>query len=274
MNELRAALELATEDELQDFTEILFRRKFNPLDYLKGVDPHRVPSSDRQVWIQAIEERFLFLAADGLTVLRGQAQRISYRQILMQVCRYLKLKFSPSLSTTELEAEIFLSLMQRTWEKMPAHEQQQLTERIRLALQQSTTDPLPLHCHSDSLRLLMEGGSALAISSMVRPLILRKIAQQFAIHFTALQAARGAVAGATPLQGQLLLKTAQQGLASTALRYGATRSLFAALGCALWAGFFIDLGWRAIATNYARIIPMIFTLAQIRLTRSDWSYAI
>jgi uncharacterized protein YaaW (UPF0174 family) len=29
------------------------------------------------------------------------------------------------------------------------------------------------------------------------------------------------------------------------------------------------LGWRAIATNHSRVIPTIFALAQIRLTRSD-----
>jgi len=40
------------------------------------------------------------------------------------------------------------------------------------------------------------------------------------------------------------------------------------LGPALWAWFFADLGWRAIATNYARVIPVVFTLAQIRLIRS------
>jgi uncharacterized protein YaaW (UPF0174 family) len=37
----------------------------------------------------------------------------------------------------------------------------------------------------------------------------------------------------------------------------------------MWAWFFADLGWRAIATNYGRIIPTIFALAQIRLTRAE-----
>ena len=57
-------------------------------------------------------------------------------------------------------------------------------------------------------------------------------------------------------------------VANTA-RYTAVRGVFAFLGPVLWAGFIADLGWRAIATNYTRIIPVIFTLAQIRLTRSD-----
>ena len=29
----------------------------------------------------------------------------------------------------------------------------------------------------------------------------------------------------------------------------------------------MDLGWRAVASNYTRVIPVVFTLAQIRLTR-------
>ncbi|MEL7241115.1 MAG: hypothetical protein AAGM40_02035, partial [Cyanobacteria bacterium J06573_2] len=71
MDELRAALELATEEELQDMTAILFSRKFNPLDYLQTPEPIEVQSQNRQAWLDAIEERFCFLAADGMTVLRG-----------------------------------------------------------------------------------------------------------------------------------------------------------------------------------------------------------
>jgi uncharacterized protein YaaW (UPF0174 family) len=45
--------------------------------------------------------------------------------------------------------------------------------------------------------------------------------------------------------------------------------VFAVLGPVMWGWFFADLGWRAIATNYGRIIPTIFALAQIRLTRAE-----
>jgi uncharacterized protein YaaW (UPF0174 family) len=41
------------------------------------------------------------------------------------------------------------------------------------------------------------------------------------------------------------------------------------VGPALWGWFIADLGWKAIATDYGRIIPTIFALAQIRLTRED-----
>jgi uncharacterized protein YaaW (UPF0174 family) len=56
-------------------------------------------------------------------------------------------------------------------------------------------------------------------------------------------------------------------MAINAARYGAARSLLAFVGPALWMWFFADLGWRTVATNYSRVIPVIFTLAQIRLTR-------
>ena len=37
-----SALELATDEELQALTELLFRPKFNPLDYFNGLDPAAV----------------------------------------------------------------------------------------------------------------------------------------------------------------------------------------------------------------------------------------
>jgi uncharacterized protein YaaW (UPF0174 family) len=265
MDELRTVLELATEEELQDLTAILFKRRFNPLDYWHGVRPETLKCGDHQGWLNAIEQRFRFLAADGMTVLKGQTEFVTYRQTLVQVCRYLKLRYSPTWRTTELESEIFLHLVRRTWRQLPSRERQDLMHRIRQALSTSSTEPLPLHCHEDALRLLLEGGSALALSSVVRPLLLRQVARQFTAYFATYQAGRAAAS----LQGQMVLQTAKQGMALSAARYGALRSVCAVLGSALWAGFAIDLGWRTISTNYSRVIPIIFTLAQIRLIRGE-----
>ncbi|MGC1248655.1 MAG: hypothetical protein WA865_20780, partial [Spirulinaceae cyanobacterium] len=66
MDELRPALELGTEEELQQLTHILFCRKFNPLDYFQSVDPIDVQSKDREIWLDSLEQRFRYLAADGL----------------------------------------------------------------------------------------------------------------------------------------------------------------------------------------------------------------
>lgn len=280
MDELRAALELATEEELQQLTDILFRRKFNPLDYVQTPDPIDIQSQDREDWLDAIEQRFRFLAADGVTVLRGRTGEVTYRQILIQVCRYLKLPYSAKLSTTDLEAEVFLNLMGRAWKQMPRHEQKALTARVQRSLAKSQlSEPLPVQLQHDPMALLVKGGSALAVSSIVQPLLLQQLARQFAIHFASYQVAKetviqGSAAAAAQFQNYLALQTAKRGMAMSAARYGAIRSVFALVGPAMWAWFFADLGWRAIATNYGRIIPIIVALAQIRLTRAEcWEIA-
>lgn len=275
MDELRAALELATQEELIQLTDILFRRKFNPLDYVQTPDPVEIQSRDREAWLDALEQRFRFLAADGLTVLRGRTGEFTYRQALIQVCHYLKIPYSKKLTTTELEEEIFLNLMGRAWKRLPASEKKSLTARVQRSLAQSKlAEPLPVHIQHDPVGLLIKGGSALAVSSILKPILLEQLARQFAIHFARYQVAKdtivqGGAAAAAQFQNYLALQTAKRGMAMNAARYGATRSVFALLGPVLWGYFFADLGWRAIATNYGRIIPTIFTLAQIRLTRTE-----
>lgn len=275
LDELRAALELATEEELQQLTAILFCRRFNPLDYVQTPEPIEVQSQDREAWLDTIEQRFRFLAADGLTVLQGRTHQVTYRQTLIQVCRYLKIPYSHKLSTTDIEAEIFLNLLKRASKQLPASEQNALKQRIVQSLSESKlSQPLPLSVQRDPLGWLLKGGSAFAITSVLQPMLLKQIARQFALHFATYQMAREAVvsggaAVATKVQGYMLVKSAQQGMALSAARYSVVRGVFAFLGPMLWAWFFADLGWRAISTNYARIIPTIFALAQIRLTRSD-----
>ncbi|HEY9832576.1 MAG TPA: YaaW family protein [Stenomitos sp.] len=275
MDELRSALELATEEELVQLTDILFRRKFNPLDYVQTPDPLELQSRDREAWLDAIEDRFRFLAADGLTVLRGRSHEFTYRQALIQVCHYLKIPYSKKLTTTDIEAEIFLNLMSRAWKKLPASEKKSLTVQVQRSLAQSNfSEPLPVHLQHNPMSLLVKGGSALAVSSIIKPFLLQQMARQLALHFAKYQVAkeavvRGGVAAAAQVESYLALQTARQGMALNAARYGATRSVFAFLGPVLWGYFFADLGWRAIATNYGRIIPTIFALAQIRLTRTE-----
>ncbi|NJK29974.1 MAG: hypothetical protein HC940_07385 [Acaryochloris sp. SU_5_25] len=278
MNELRQALELATEEELQDLTELLFRPKFNPLDYLQGQTPEQVQTCDglrptgghRKTWLDALEQRFCFVAADGFTVLQGKTETLSYHQVLVQVSRHLRLRYSPTLSTTDLEAEIFLHLMQQTWKKLPSAERQALLQRIQNALATTPVEPLPLNCQSDPWRWLLEGGSALTVSSVVRPLILRQMARQFAAQMATYAVARQAAASTIPqLEGQWLLQAAQRGMAGNVARYGLFRGALSLVSSVLWVGLFADLGWRAIAINYGRVIPAIFILAQIRLIRGE-----
>ncbi|BCL37884.1 YaaW family protein [Nostoc sp. MS1] len=280
MDELRAALELATEEELQDLTAILFSRKFNPLDYVQTPEPIEIQSQNREAWLDSLEHRFRFLAADGVTVLRGKTNQVTYRQALIQVCKYLKIPYSQDLTTIDLEAEVFLHLLGQVWKKLPEKEKQKLATQVQRQLVKSeVTEPLPLLLQPDPLGLLLKGGSALAVTSLVKPFVLQQIARQFAIHFATYQVTKdaliqGSQAATTQFQSYVALQMARQGMTVSAARYGAVRSLFAFVGPVMWAWFFADLGWRTIATNYGRIIPTVFALAQIRLTRAEcWELA-
>jgi uncharacterized protein YaaW (UPF0174 family) len=279
LDELRTALELATEDELQQLTKILFSRKFNPLDYVRTPDLMEIQSQDRDTWLDAIEARFRFLAADGMTVLQGRTQGVSYRQTLVQVCRYLKIPYSSQLSTTDLESEVFLYLMGKNWHKLPSDDRASLTVRVQNSLANTKFDrPLPAHIQHDPIKLILKGSSAIAVSSVIKPLVLHQIARQFALHFASYHVAketliRGGIAATSQLQGYIALYMASRGMAMTAAQQVAVRGVFAILGPAMWGWFFADLGWRSISTNYGRIIPTIVALAQIRLTRStDWEF--
>lgn len=275
MDELRTALELATEEELQQITRVLFCRRFNPLDYFGTPEPEEIQSKEHSAWLDAIEHRFRFLAADGFAVLRKRSQKVSYRQALIRICHYLKISFSNQLSTTDLEAEIFLHLMSRTWNQLPDEEKASLTEKVQASLAKATPpEPLPPQIQHNPIHFLLKGGGVVAVSSVLQPWLLRQIARQFAFHFARYQVAKsalvkGGTAAATQLQSQFALKSAQQGMALNAARYGAARTVFAFLGSILWGYLIADLGWKTIATNYGRIIPTVFTLAQIRLTRED-----
>ncbi|MBD2439367.1 YaaW family protein [Nostoc sp. FACHB-110] len=273
MDELRAALELATEDELQDLTAILFSRKFNPLDYVQTPEPIEIQSQNRQAWLDSLEDRFRFLAADGLTVLRGRTNQVTYRQALIQVCKYLKIPYSNHLTTVDLEAEVFLHLLGQVWKKLPEKDKQKLTVKVQNHLAKTELkEPLPLMLQRDPLGLLFKGGSAFAVTSVIQPFVLKQIARQFAIHFATYQVAKeAAIAGSTTqFQTYVAMQMAKQGMTVSAARYGAVRTMFAFVGPMMWTWFLADLGWRAIATNYGRIIPTIFALAQIRLTRTEY----
>jgi uncharacterized protein YaaW (UPF0174 family) len=275
LDELKSALLLATEEELQQLTNILFCRSFNPLDYWQIPEPNQIQSQDRDSWLTSLESRFRYLAADGLTVLRRKTEQVSYRQVLIQVCRYLKIPYANSMSTLDIEAEIFLNLLQKAWQRLSKSEQQSIRDKVVQSLANTPSpEPLPLKLQHDPLKILLRGSGVLAVGSILKPWLLKKIAQQFALHFARYQIAKtailkGGVAAAAQGQNQLALQAAKKGMAMTAARYGAIRGVFAFLGPVLWGCFLAELGWRAIATNYTRIIPVIFTLAQIRLTRSE-----
>jgi uncharacterized protein YaaW (UPF0174 family) len=276
LDELRTALELATDDELQQLTRILFCRKFNPLDYMGTPEPLDIQSQERVEWIDSIEQRFRHLAADGLTVLQGRTQEVTYRQAIIQVCRYLKIPYSKKLSTEDLEAELFVHLMGKAYKELPSTEQAAITIKIQKSLSTSNlANPLPVHIQHDPMKLFLTGSSALVVSSVIQPVVLQQIARQFAIHLATYQITqqalvKGGIATAGQVQAYVTMQLAKRGMVTAAASQGVVRGMFAFLGPAMWGWFFADLGWRAISTNYGRIIPAILALAQIRLIRGSY----
>lgn len=279
LDELRAGLALATEEELQQITQILFHRRFNPLDYWQTPEPLSIQSQDWEPWLDSVEQRFRYLAADGMTVLRGQTQEISYREILVKICHYLKIPYSARMNAIDLEAEIFLHLIAKAWDKLPPQEQKSLQAQVGNSLAMANPpEPLPIQLQYSPLKILLKGSGIVAVSTVLKSWLLKHIARQFALHFASYQAAKTALikGGTTAVAGlsnQLALQAAKKGMMTNATRYGVARGVFSSLGPILWGYFIADLGWKAIATNYGRVIPIVFTLAQIRLIRGDYLVA-
>lgn len=276
VDELRSGLELATDDELHAIAQLLFQPKFNPLDYLYTPQPLDISKRDRLDQIALLERRFRYLAADGLTVLQNRTQQVSYRQALLQVCRHLKMRRYESLPTAELESEVFLVLLEKTWQQLPQREQQRVTQDLHSAIVNTAEfEHLPDTLQKNPLALFAKGSGALAMSALVRPWLLKQIAKQFALHLARYQIAKqtlvkGGLSAAAQVQSRAAAHMAARGMVTTSARYGVTRGLLSFLGPALWTWFLADLGWRAVATNYTRVIPVVFAIAQIRLTRTHY----
>ena len=279
MDELRAGLALATEEELQQITQILFHRRFNPLDYWQTPEPLSIQSQDWDLWLDSVDRRFRYLAADGMTVLRGRTEEITYREILIKVCHYLKIPYSARMNAVDIEAEIFLHLVSKAWDKLPAQEQKSLQAQVGNSLATShPPEPLPVQLQHSPLKILLRGSGIIAVSTVLKSWLLKHIARQFALHFATYQAAKTAlVKGSTTavvgLSNQLALQAAKKGMVTSAARYGTARGVLSLMGPIVWGYFVADLGWKAIATNYGRVIPIVFTLAQIRLIRGEYLMA-
>lgn len=125
--DLHTVLELASTEELQELSDILYGRSLlSPLvkslapgdggareepaleESWGGHGPEDMAARDRV--LRRLEARFLFLAADARATLRGE--RPTYRGVLLAVRERLKVACPSKLSTPDLESEIFLHLLQ------------------------------------------------------------------------------------------------------------------------------------------------------------------
>ncbi|XP_010238229.1 uncharacterized protein LOC100824729 isoform X2 [Brachypodium distachyon] len=248
--ELRLVLELATNEELLEFEEILYGTSyFSPL--IKSIAKR--PNSDsvvalddieeRDIFISKLESRFLYLAADARSIIRGW--RPSYRHVLLQVRRKLSVRCSSKLCTADLEAEIFLHLLdeylshQKGSLSFPWDKQKSAKENSSLGL--------------NNWKVLTDAAWRIGAKGLESTFL------------------KGGRLAAVNLESRVGLLAAKQGLARAASRYVGLRSVMTLLGPIMWGTLLADIVVQMLGTDYVRIVQAIYAFAQIRLTRSCYT---
>ncbi|KAK9118134.1 hypothetical protein Scep_016227 [Stephania cephalantha] len=287
--ELRLVLELATDSELFELERILFGPSyFSPL--LKSVAnrsdvDYAVIGEDlaeRERFIELLESQFLYLAADARSTLRGW--RPSYRDILLGVRRKLNIACSSSLSTEDLEVEIFLHLLQdyvsgetnvdtHSWEKSKISDGQ---DGLEFGLSQRKVQTVA-DWAAELKSLIMKGGAMLTLGKIYQ-LFAGRLSGKMVLEAANYQIKReimkeGGKLAAMQLESRVALLAARKGLAGAASRYIGFRSMMMFLGPLLWGTFLADIVIQMLGTDYARILRAIYAFAQIRITRTYKSVA-
>eukprot|EP00850_Spirogloea_muscicola_P012103 SM000077S21577 [mRNA] locus=s77:281747:285134:+ [translate_table: standard] len=292
-SDLQRVLQLASSSELQELCEILYGRSLmSPL--LKSFAPgdgsseesvfdslrEGAQSEGRNCLLQRLEARFLYLAADAKLTLSGR--RPTYRDVLLRVKRRLKVHCSSTLPTSDLEAEIFLHLLQDYKSKVEStrappsagegKKYANKTEAVQVNWWPQNLLTTVRLGGKEMMTSMLKGGSALTMSAM-QQLALRNLTGKLLLEQARYQIAKeaclkGGRVVACKLESRLAYLTARQGLAGAAGRYVALRYAMSFLGPLLWGTFLADVVLQAVGTDYARVVRAIFALAQIRLTRT------
>ncbi|KAK1263905.1 hypothetical protein QJS04_geneDACA017518 [Acorus gramineus] len=283
--ELRSVLELATDEELCELESILFGPSyFSPL--LKSImnkpdvgdEIHGEDYEAREDFIEHLESRFLFLAADARSTLRGW--RPSYRNVLLGVRRKLGVPCSSKLSTGDLEAEIYLHLLHE-YSSQEIHSSS--WDEIKFSNSHGNLELGVNHWKGHSLAafkvgaeelksMILKGGGLLSVAKIYQ-LLARRLsgkmfleAANYQIRHELLK--KGGQLAAINLESRTALLVARQGLARAASRYFGLRSLMTLVGPVLWGTLLADIVIQMMGTDYARILQAITAFAQIRLTRT------
>ncbi|KAL6846237.1 hypothetical protein ACP4OV_023685 [Aristida adscensionis] len=296
--ELRLVLELATDEELMELEEILYGTSyFSPL--LKSIGKR--PNSDsvvvlddieeRDIFVSKLESRFLYLAADARSVIRlpkllqanspiilHRGWRPSYRNVLLGVRRKLGVKCSSKLCTADLEAEIFLHLVNEysshqkesfPWDKQKSSKE---TSSLGVSKWKVLTDAAWRIGAKGLETTFLKGGSALTVKTIYESLASRlsgKVLMEAANYEIKKELVKqGGRLAAVNLESRAGLLAARQGLARAASRYAGLRSVMTFLGPIMWGTLLADIVIQMLGTDYARIVQAIFAFAQIRLTRT------
>ncbi|KAL3529460.1 hypothetical protein ACH5RR_008782 [Cinchona calisaya] len=286
--ELRYVLELATDAELYELEQILFGSSyFSPLlksitkrsdidYYMIGEDPE-----ERDEYISMLEKRFLYLAADARSILRGW--RPSYRNVLLGVRKKLNIPCSSKLATEDLEAEIFLHMLQDysreesisfsgSEEKVENSDSNGTLERGLSQWKVQTAAALR-DGPADLRSMILKGGGMLTLGKIYELLargLSGKMFQEAAKYQLKNQLIKeGTHLAAVNFESRAALHAAKQGVAGAASRYLGVRSMMTLLGPMLWGTFLADVVIQMLGTDYSRILRAIYALAQIRILRTN-----
>lgn len=279
-------LELATDEELMEVEEILYGTSyFSPL--LKSIA--RRPNSDgvvvlddieeRDHFISKLESRFLYLAADARSIIRRW--RPSYRDVLLRVRKKIGVRCSSKLCTADLEAEIFLHLVDEysshkdrlsfPWDKQKSPKE---TSSLGANNWKVLTDVAWRIGTKGMESTFLKGGSALTLKTIYESLASRlsgKLLKEAANYEIKKELVKqGGRLAAVNLESRAGLLAARQGLARAASRYVGLRSVMTFLGPILWGTLLADIVIQMLGTDYARIVQAIYAFAQIRLTRTSY----
>ncbi|CAA0818106.1 Unknown protein [Striga hermonthica] len=285
--ELRSVLELATDSELYELERILFGPSyFSPLlkSILKSDDDDGMmigeDPNEREGFITRLESRFLFLAADARSTLRGW--RPSYRKVLLAVRKQLKIPCSKDLSAEDLEVEIFLHLLQEYSSEEPINFSSSNGDSnngdepndLELGLSLWKVQKLAaLGIGATELRsIIMKGGGMLTLEKLfelVGGRLSTKMLSEAAKYSMKKEAInKGGKLAAIHLESAMGLLATRQGLKAAATRYLGLRSVTQLLGPIMWGTLLADVVIQMLGTDYARILRAIYAFAQIRIYRS------
>lgn len=283
--ELRSVLELATDSELYEIETILFGPSYlSPL--LKSISFANTSDLDRsmigvdlrqrQQFIEALESRFFFLAADARSTLRGW--RPSYRNVLLQIRKKLNIPCSTQLSTHDLELEIFLHLLHcnSTEESgdYPGLLDATTASDSQGSLQHGLSQwKVQSKVGAEDIRsIILKGGGVFTLGKIYQ-LLVRKLSGKVLVEAANYQVKKdlmkkGGQLAMINLESRAALLAAKQGFLGAASRYLGFRSMITLLGPVLWGTFLADLVIQMLGTDYARILRTIYALAQIRAIRT------
>ncbi|KAF5469257.1 hypothetical protein F2P56_013345 [Juglans regia] len=277
--ELRRVLELASDSELYELERILFGPSyFSPL--IKSITSradvdHVMIEEDleeREDFIAELETRFLFLAADARSTLRGW--RPSYRNVLLSVRKKLGIRCSSKLSTEDLEIEIFLHLLQNYSSEelgsFPSSLEPSKTSNDQGSLEFGLNRGKvhTLDAVKELWSMIFKGGGMLTLAKIYE-LLARRLSGKLFVEAANYQIKKefikkGGQLAVINLESRAALLAAKQGLSGAASRYLGFRSMMALLGPVLWGTFLADVVIQMLGTDYARILRAIYAFAQLQ----------